>query len=73
MSNGSFIRNETRCPHSWGNHALPAGTIRFMPAEVVEAVRKSRTKGIIILEDDPAIWLFGHTDHLPFSPRYAEK
>lgn len=70
MSSGAFVRNDTACPQYWGNNVIPAGTIRFMPAEVIEAVRKSPVKGVIILEDNPDIWLFGHTDHLPFSPRY---
>lgn len=73
MPNGSFVRNETKAPQYWGNHVIPAGTIRFMPAEVVQAVRQSPVKGVIILEDNPDIWLFGHTDHLPTNPRYAGK
>jgi hypothetical protein len=72
LSNGAFVRNQTACPHAWGNNAIPAGTIRFMPAEVVEALRQSPVKGVIILEDNPDIWLFGHTDHLPTNPRYQK-
>jgi hypothetical protein len=72
MSQGGFVKNESKCPHTWGNHTVPPGTIRFVPIEVIEHVRKAPTRGVKVLEDDPAVWLFAHTDHLPSNPRYTK-
>jgi len=65
----AWVQNNSKCPQHWGPYGVEPGGLGLIPAE---AVTGRLPVGVKVVSDDPEVWLFKQTDHLPSNPRYRK-
>lgn len=66
----AWVKNDSRCAQHWGPHSIEVGATGLIPAELVTG---QLPRGVQVVSNNPDLWLFKQTEHLPFSPRYAKR
>jgi hypothetical protein len=67
-----WIKNKSDVPQYWGPHGVEPHGVALIPITVIENLRLNPQREIVVISDDPGLWVFKATEHLPFSERYRE-
>lgn len=65
-----LVKNTTDVRQSWGAYEIEPHTIGRVPIEVVESLRRSPMRELVVVDDHPDLCPFIKTDRVPDSPRY---
>ena len=68
-----MLRNNTDTIQSFGRYTIPPRGIGRVPLQVIEGFRAHPNASFTVIADEPEVYFFAQTDHLPDNPRYRAR